>query len=69
MPIFAGFRHLFAGSKPFNNTIFAVVDDPKVTQRVIELVRDVLAEVDSQAKGIIFSVPVLEFASLSRNPE
>ena len=65
VPIFAGFRHLFAGSKPFNNTIFAVVDDHRVTERVIKLVRDVLANVDSQAKGVIFSVPVWEFASLS----
>ena len=65
VPIFAGFRHLFAGSKPFNNTIFAVVDNHRVTERVIQLVRDVLADVDSQAKGVIFSVPVLDFASLS----
>jgi len=66
VPIFAGFRHLFAGSKPFNNTIFAVVDSSQTTKRAIELVRDVLADVESQAKGVIFSVPVLEFASLSR---
>ncbi len=65
VPIFAGFRHLFAGSKPFNHTIFAVVDDHAVTERVIRLVRQVLGDVDSDAKGVIFSLPVASFASLN----
>lgn len=69
VPIFAGFRHLFAGSKPFNHTIFAVVNDHDITERVIRLVRDVLGEVDSASKGVIFSVPVGSFARLSKDQE
>lgn len=65
IPIFAGFRNLFVGSKPYNNTIFAVVDHHDVTERIIEVTRDVLAEVEGEAKGIVFSVPVLGFARLS----
>lgn len=66
IPIFAGFRHLFAGSKPFNKTIFAVVDDKETTRRLTALVQDVLADVPSTAKGIIFSLPVNHFAKLSK---
>ena len=66
MPIFAGFRHLFAGSKPFNHTIFAVVDSPEVTRKVISLLQDVLADVEGSAKGIVFSLPVSQFASLNK---
>ena len=66
VPIFAGFRHLFAGAKPFNHTIYAVVDDPSVTARLVSLVQDVLAEVEEEAKGILFSVPVATFARLDR---
>ena len=65
VPIFAGFRHLFAGSKPFNHTIFAVVDNRKVVARIVELVRDVLADVEEESKGIVFSLPVSSFAKLS----
>ena len=67
VPIFAGFRHLFAGSKPFNHTIFSVVDERAVVERVVELVRDVLAGVEEEAKGIIFTVPVGYFARLSQD--
>lgn len=64
VPIFAGFRHLFAGSKPYNYTIFAVVEEPGVVERIVKLVRDVLAEVEESAKGVVFTVPVSSFARL-----
>jgi len=66
VPIFAGFRNLFDGSKPYNHTIFAVVDGPEVTERLITLLQDVLADVSGQAKGIVFSIPVNNFAKLSK---
>jgi len=56
VPIFAGFRHLFAGSKPHNYTIFAVVEDPTLVEHLLELVRDVLDEVEDQAKGILIAL-------------
>ncbi|MDH5752062.1 MAG: hypothetical protein OEZ59_06550 [Deltaproteobacteria bacterium] len=68
VPIFAGFRHLFAGSKPFNHTIFAVVDGPEVTARLTTLLQDVLSDVEGSAKGVLFSLPVSQFARLSREP-
>ena len=68
VPIFAGFRHLFAGSKPFNHTILAVVDNPEATKKLITLLREVLSEVDSNAKGVVFSLPVSHFASLNQEP-
>lgn len=67
VPIFAGFRHLFAGSKPYNYTIFAVVDDAALVQRLVRVVRDVLSEVQEEAKGILFTVPVSSFARLSED--
>jgi nitrogen regulatory protein P-II 1 len=65
VPVFAGFRHLFEGSKPFNHTIFAVVDDSAVTERIFALLQDVLAGVAGPSKGIVFAVPVSAFARLS----
>ena len=65
VPIFAGFRHLFAGSKPFNHTIFTVVDDHEITEEIILLVKDVLEDSEDEHKGIIFSVPVGTYLNLS----
>jgi len=68
VPIFAGFRHLFVGSKPYNHTIFAVVDDPAVVERIVALVRDVLREVEEVSKGILFTLPVQHFVRLGEEP-
>lgn len=67
VPIFAGFRHLFSGSKPYNYTIFAVVDDAKLVERIIRLVRDVLSEVEEESKGVLFTVPVSSFVRLGED--
>jgi nitrogen regulatory protein P-II 1 len=67
VPIFAGFRHLFVGSKPYNHTIFAVVDDPALVQRIVSLVRDVLREVEEVSKGVLFTVPVSSFVRLGED--
>jgi nitrogen regulatory protein P-II 1 len=64
VPIFAGFRHLFAGSKPYNYTIFAVVEDPDLVPRLAALVRDVLHEVQEESKGVLFTLPVSSFYRL-----
>ena len=65
VPLFAGFRDLFQGSKPFNHTIFAVVDDPSVTEELIVLVKDVLSDMGDEPRGIIFSLPINTFVNLN----
>ena len=67
VPIFAGFRHLFAGSKPYNYTLFAVVEDPRLVQRILTLVREVLAEVEETSKGVLFTLPVSAFHRLGED--
>lgn len=67
IPIFAGFRHLFAGSKPYNYTIFAVVDDAPMVKRIVRLVRDVLSEVEEESKGVLFTLPVGSFVRLGED--
>ena len=65
VPVFAGFRHLFAGSKPFNHTIFTVVPNRAMTEDILRLCRDVLADCPEPQQGILFSLPVPFFAKLS----
>jgi nitrogen regulatory protein P-II 1 len=68
VPIFAGFRNLFAGSKPYNCTLFAVVEEPELVQRILALVRAVLAEVEEVSKGVLFTLPVSAFHRLGEDP-
>jgi hypothetical protein len=66
VPLFAGFRQMFQGSKPYNHTIFAVVNGREVAEEIVTLVRDVLEDMKDPHKGIIFTVPVGLFEHLSK---
>ncbi len=57
IPIFGGLRSLMTGTRPYNKTIFTVVDAGK-----IEIIADVLEQVcgslDEPGTGLMFSLPV-----------
>ncbi len=57
VPIFAGFRDLFAPAKPFNRTVLSVVPDDLV-DRLAEGVGKILGGWDRRGAGVLFTVPV-----------
>lgn len=57
IPIFAGFRDLFAPSKPHNRTLFSVVPDDLV-DRLGEGVGKILGGWQEPGAGFLFTVPV-----------
>jgi len=57
VPIFAGLRFMFAGAKPHNKTIMAVVKEDKV-EPVIHVLRKILGDLNKPGTGIVFTVDV-----------
>jgi nitrogen regulatory protein P-II 1 len=57
VPIFAGFRDLFAPSKPLNRTILSVVPDD-LAQRLGEGVDRILGGWGEPGAGLLFTLPV-----------
>lgn len=57
VPIFAGFRDLFAPSKPFNRTILSVVPDDLVDELGAGI-GEILGGWDKPGAGVLFTLPV-----------
>ncbi|GAB4262456.1 MAG: hypothetical protein Kow0092_12800 [Deferrisomatales bacterium] len=57
VPIFAGFRDLFAPAKPFNRTILSVVPD-ELVEPLGEGIGKILGGWDRRGSGFLFTVPV-----------
>lgn len=57
VPIFAGFRDLFASSKPHNRTLVSVVPDALV-ERLGEGIGAILGGWERPGSGVLFSLPV-----------
>lgn len=57
VPIFAGFRDLFAPSKPFNRTLLSVIPD-ELAEELGEGIGKVLGGWDKAGSGLLFTLPV-----------
>jgi nitrogen regulatory protein P-II 1 len=57
IPIFAGFRDLIVGNRPYNKTILSVVKDEIVEQTANGL-RSICGDFAEPGSGLIFSMPV-----------
>ncbi|MFO7588920.1 MAG: hypothetical protein R6X22_12765 [Gemmatimonadota bacterium] len=65
IPIFAGLQTLISRSRPQNQTLFSVIDDPEKVERAIALLQDVCGRFDDPATGIAITVPVNRVVGLA----
>lgn len=63
VPIFAGLRFMFAGSRPYNKTILSVINDEK-SDPLKALVEKVLGPLAESGNGILFFLNISEVVGL-----
>ena len=63
VPIFAGLRFMFAGSRPYNKTILSVINDDKIEPLKV-LVEKVLGPLAESGNGIMFFIDIAEVVGL-----
>lgn len=66
IPIFAGLRYLLEGNKPYNKTIFAVIDDDKKVDEAIAVVEEICGSLNKPGTGLLFTLPVTRVKGLAR---
>lgn len=65
IPVFAGLQTLISRSRPRNQTIFSVIDDPQKVEQAIALLQDICGRLEDPATGIVFTVPVRRVVGLA----
>jgi hypothetical protein len=65
IPIFAGLQTLISRSRPQNQTLFSVIDEPEKVDLAIALLQDVCGRFDDPATGIAITVPVKRVVGLA----
>jgi nitrogen regulatory protein PII len=63
IPIFAGFRDLMAGSRPYNKTIFTVVNESLLAE-TIKGIQKICEENEGPGTGLLITLPVEEMVKL-----
>lgn len=63
VPIFAGLRFMFAGSRPYNKTIISVIKDEKIDP-LKELIEKILGPLEKSGSGILLLLDVADVVGL-----
>ncbi len=57
IPIFAGFRDLIVGNRPYNKTIFTVLAD-EVVEQTVDGLKGICGDFAHPGTGLIFCIPI-----------
>jgi nitrogen regulatory protein PII len=57
IPIFAALRDVLPGNRPYNKTIFSVVEEEKIP-KMIEAIEQIMGSLDQPGTGIVFTLAV-----------
>lgn len=58
MPFFGILRNLLDDAKPYNKTIFTVIEDDEILDKAVKSVKDVLGDMAKPGVGLMFTLPV-----------
>ena len=58
VPLFADFKEFMKGNKPYNKTIFSVVQDEEVIPHLEKLLDTVCGGLSGPGTGIFFTLPI-----------
>ena len=58
IPIFAGFRSILKGTKPYNKIIFSVIRDKQLLEEALAAIDRTVGGIANGKRGIFFSLPV-----------
>ncbi|AOY74916.1 hypothetical protein [Clostridium formicaceticum] len=58
IPIIGSLRSLVDRSRPYNKTIFTILQDNKMVDRAMEAVNTIVGGMNSKGTGVMFTVPV-----------
>jgi hypothetical protein len=65
IPIFAGLQTLISRSRPQNQTLFSVIDDPETMENALNIIQEVCGRFDDPATGIAITIPVSRVVGLA----
>ncbi|NLM26235.1 MAG: hypothetical protein GX208_09000 [Firmicutes bacterium] len=58
IPIFGSLNQFFESARPYNKTIFTVLESEEEVEKAAQIVKDTLGDATKAGAGLMFSVPI-----------
>ena len=69
VPLFADFREFMKGNKPYNKTIFSLIEKEDKIKKLEKLIEKICGDLSEPGTGILFTIPVDYAKGLMREEE
>lgn len=66
IPLFGSLRRYLDHSRPYNKTIFTVIQEEILLERAVECVQDIVGDMSEQGVGIMFTLPIGKVYGMSK---
>ncbi|HDL18526.1 MAG TPA: hypothetical protein ENH29_05685 [Bacteroidetes bacterium] len=67
IPIFAGLRSIIPGSRPYNKTIFTIINTT-ILEPLVNAIEQICGDFSQPGTGVMFTMPVEFVKGLAENP-
>lgn len=67
IPLFGLFESLIDDDKPYNKTIFTVLENEELVEKAVAVVQDVMEDVQQQGAGFMFTIPIAKVYKMGKS--
>lgn len=64
---FGTIRNMIDGARPYNKTIFTVIEDRAILDRAIKETKNIVGEISDPGVGMMFTLPIGEVHGMARD--
>ena len=57
-PMFGAIRSFLDNARPYNKTIFTVIEDEEMLTEAVKIVKEILGDINKPGVGMMFTLPV-----------
>lgn len=65
IPFFGGLRTLLDNARPYNKTVFTVIEDEEILDKAVKEVKKILGNMSKPGVGLMFTLPVGEIFGMT----
>lgn len=58
IPLFGSLKRYLDSSRPYNKTIFTIIEDEELLEEAISTVKDIVGDLNKLGVGVMFTVPI-----------
>lgn len=66
IPIFGSLRSVLNSSKPYNKTVFSVIENEELLNKAVNAINEIVGDICKPGVGLMFTIPITNVCGLPK---